>query len=148
MKVAIASDHAGFQARQAIQQTLAEMGIEFDDLGTYSEDSVDYPDYAERVAAAVNRGEAGRGILVCGSGIGIMIAANKINGIRCALAWNEETARLARQHNDANIVAVGGRTTAPEVINEIVRAFLTTDFAGGRHSVRVEKISRLEQQNS
>ncbi|MFN7945683.1 MAG: ribose 5-phosphate isomerase B [Blastocatellia bacterium] len=148
MKVAIASDHAGFQARQAIQQTLAEMGIEFDDLGTYNEDSVDYPDYAERVAAAVNRGEAERGILVCGSGIGIMIAANKISGIRCALAWNEETARLARQHNDANIVAVGGRTTAPEVINEIVRAFLTTEFAGGRHSVRVEKISRLEQQNS
>lgn len=148
MKIAIASDHAGFQARQAIQQTLAEMGIEFDDLGTYSEDSVDYPDYAERVAAAVNRGEAERGILVCGSGIGIMIAANKINGIRCALAWNEETARLARQHNDANIVAVGGRTTAPEVISEIVRAFLTTEFAGGRHSVRVEKISRLEQQNS
>jgi len=117
-------------------------------MGTFNEDSVDYPDYAERVAAAVNRGEAERGILVCGSGIGIMIAANKINGIRCALAWNEETARLARQHNDANIVAVGGRTTAPEVISEIVRAFLTTEFAGGRHSVRIEKISRLEQQNS
>ena len=148
MKVAIASDHAGFRARQAIHQTLAGMGIAFDDLGTYSEDSVDYPDYAERVAAAINRGEAERGILVCGSGIGIMIAANKINGIRCALAWNEETARLARQHNDANIVAVGGRTTAPEVITEIVRAFLTTEFAGGRHAVRLEKISRLEQQHS
>lgn len=144
MKVAIGSDHAGLPAREAIQVQLVQMGIEFEDFGTHSEASVDYPDFAERVGEAVAQGRADRGILVCGSGIGIMIAANKIKGIRCALAWNEETARLARQHNDANIVAVGGRTTPGDMIQTIVRAFLTTDFAGGRHSARIAKIARLE----
>ncbi len=103
-------------------------------------------DYAERVAKGVAGGEAERGILVCGSGIGMEIAANKVPGIRAALAWNEETAKLARQHNDANIVAVGARTTAPETIDHIIRAFLTTDFEGGRHVRRVEKIATLEEQ--
>jgi ribose 5-phosphate isomerase B len=148
MKIAIASDHAGFQGKEAIKQTLADMGVEYEDLGTHSETSVDYPDYAELVGHAVTRGQADRGILVCGSGIGIMISANKIKGVRCALAWNEETARLARQHNDANIVAVGGRTTPLETIHEIVRAFLTSEFAGGRHAQRIEKIASLEQKNS
>ncbi|HZS06035.1 MAG TPA: ribose 5-phosphate isomerase B [Blastocatellia bacterium] len=147
MKIAIASDHAGFQGKEAIKKTLDEMGVEYEDLGTHSEESVDYPDFAERVGQAVTHGEVDRGILVCGSGIGIMISANKIDGVRCALAWNEETARLARQHNDANIVAVGGRTTAPETINEIVRAFLTSEFAGGRHAQRIEKIANLEKKN-
>jgi len=145
MKIVIASDHAGYQGKEAIKQTLDRQGIAYEDLGPASEDSVDYPDYAERVGEAVTRGEAQRGILVCGSGIGMAIAANKVPGIRAALAWNEETARLARQHNDANVVAVGARTTAPEVIDEIVRAFLKTDFEGGRHAQRVEKIARLEQ---
>ena len=144
-KVVIASDHAGFQGKEEIKQTLTELGIGFADLGTDSENSVDYPDYAAAVAHAVARGEAERGILVCGSGIGMQIAANKVPGIRAALAWSEETAQLARQHNNANVVAIGARTTAPETIKQIVHAFLTTDFAGGRHTARVEKIAKLEQ---
>jgi ribose 5-phosphate isomerase B len=144
-KVLIASDHAGLHGKEAIKKTLEEMGVEYEDFGTNSHDSVDYPDYAERVARGVARGEAERGILVCGSGIGMQIAANKVVGIRAALVWNEETAMLARQHNDANIVAVGARTTAPETIDQIIRAFLTTGFDGGRHLPRLEKIAILER---
>ncbi len=144
IKVVIASDHAGFQGKEAIKRMLSQWGVEHEDLGTHSEDSVDYPDYAELVAVAVARGEAERGILVCGSGIGMEIAANKVAGIRAALVWNEETAKLARQHNDANIVAVGTRTTDPQTIDQIIRAFLTTDFEGGRHTRRLEKIALLE----
>src|SRR5215475_3947090 len=146
-KVLIASDHAGFNGKEAIKKTLGEMGVEYEDLGTSSLDSVDYPDYAERVAKGVASGEAERGILVCGSGIGMEITANKVAGVRAALAWNEETARLARRHNDANIVAVGERTTPQETIDRIVRAFLTTDFEGGRHERRLEKIKRLEDES-
>ncbi len=145
-KVLIASDHAGLSGKEAIKKTLDQMGVAYEDLGTHSEESVDYPDYAERVAKGVVNGEAERGILVCGSGIGISIAANKIPGIRAALVWNEETASLSRKHNDANIVAVGARTTAPETIDQIIRTFLTTEFEGGRHAQRVEKIAKLEQQ--
>jgi ribose 5-phosphate isomerase B len=144
-KVLIASDHAGLLGKETVKQTLDQMGIAYEDLGTNSEDSVDYPDYAERVARRVAAGEAERGILVCGSGIGMQIAANKVPGIRAALAWNEETARLSREHNDANIVAVGSRTTPQETIAQITRVFLTTDFAAGRHVQRVEKIKQLEQ---
>ena len=146
-KILIASDHAGFDGKEAIKKTLDEMGVEYEDLGTNSLDSVDYPDYAERVAKGVAGGMAERGILVCGSGIGMEIAANKIPGVRAALAWNEETAKLARRHNDANVVAVGGRMTPPETIDRIIRAFLTTDFEGGRHQRRLEKIKRLEEEN-
>ncbi|MGH9754105.1 MAG: ribose 5-phosphate isomerase B [Blastocatellia bacterium] len=146
-KVLIASDHAGSDGKEAIKKTLEEMGVEYQDLGTNSPDSVDYPDYAERVAKGVASGEAERGILVCGSGIGMEIAANKIPGVRAALAWNEETAELARRHNDANIVAVGSRTTPQEMIDRIIRAFLTTDFEGGRHQRRIEKIKRLEEES-
>jgi ribose 5-phosphate isomerase B len=121
------------------------MQIAYQDLGVASEASADYPDYAELVANRVASGEAAQGILVCGSGIGMQIAANKVPGIRAALAWNEETARLARQHNDANIVAIGARTTSPETIEQIVRTFLTTDFEGGRHQRRIEKIAQLER---
>jgi ribose 5-phosphate isomerase B len=146
-KVLIASDHAGFNSKEAIKKTLDEMGVEYEDLGTNSLDSVDYPDFAERVAKGVASGEAERGILVCGSGIGMEIVANKVPGVRAALAWNEETAKLARRHNDANIVAVGERTTPQETINQIVRAFLTTDFDGGRHQRRIEKIKKLEEES-
>ena len=145
-KIAIASDHAGLSGKEAIKKTLDELGVAYQDFGTHSQDSVDYPDYAEQVARAVADGEYERGILVCGSGIGMQIAANKVHGIRAALAWNEETARLSRQHNDANIVAVGARTTPPETIEQIVRAFLNTDFEGGRHQSRVEKIASLERE--
>ena len=146
-KVLIASDHAGFDGKEVIKRTLDDMGVEYEDLGTNSPDSVDYPDYAERVAKGVAGGVAERGILVCGSGIGMEIAANKIPGVRAALAWNEETAELARRHNDANVVAVGDRTTPRETIDRIIRAFLTTDFEGGRHQRRIEKIKKLEEEN-
>ncbi len=144
-KIAIASDHAGFEGKEAIKRTLESLGLAFEDFGTFSEDSVDYPDYAAKVARAVVGGEAEKGILVCGSGIGMQIAANKVTGARAALAWSEETARLARRHNDANIVAVGARTTEPHVVDGIIRAFLTTDFEGGRHQQRIDKISEIEK---
>jgi ribose 5-phosphate isomerase B len=146
MKIAIASDHAGYTEKEAIKQQLAQMGIEYEDFGTDSADvSVDYPDFAQRVGQAVVNGEAERGILVCGTGIGVSIAANKIPGVRAALAWNAETASLARTHNDANILTVGGRTTPPETIHEIVESYLTHEFAGGRHARRIEKIAELER---
>ena len=144
-KVLIASDHAGFVGKENIKKILDQMGIGYLDLGPGSETSVDYPDFAELVATGVANGDAERGILVCGSGIGMQIAANKVPGVRAALAWNEETARLCRQHNDANVLAVGSRTTPAETIEKIVHAFLTTEFDGGRHQQRLDKISRLEE---
>ncbi len=148
MKIAIASDHAGYTEKEAIKQQLANMGVEYEDFGTTSADvSVDYPDFAARVGHAVVSGAAERGILVCGTGIGVSIAANKIPGIRAALAWNAETAKLARTHNDANIIAVGARTTPPETIHEIIQTYLSHEFAGGRHAVRVEKIAALEKKS-
>lgn len=146
MKIAIASDHAGYAEKEKLKPMLKEMGIEFEDLGTVSEDSVDYPDYAARVAREVSRGEADQGLLVCGSGTGMAIAANKVPGVRAAVAWNEETARLARQHNDANVLSVGARTTSGQEISKIVRTFFTTPFDGGRHAKRVEKIKELEKE--
>lgn len=146
-KVLIASDHAGYGGKEAIKRLLDQMQIAYADLGPDSESSVDYPDFAERVATGVANGEAEAGILVCGSGIGMQIAANKIAGVRAALAWNEETARLSRQHNNANVLAVGARTTPAEVIEQIVEAFLTTGFDGGRHQQRLDKIARLEEKN-
>ncbi|MFN6201080.1 MAG: ribose 5-phosphate isomerase B [Acidobacteriota bacterium] len=144
-KVLIASDHAGYGGKEAIKRLLDQMHIAYADLGPDSESSVDYPDFAERVATGVANGEAEAGILVCGSGIGMQIAANKVAGVRAALAWNEETARLSRQHNNANVLAVGSRTTPAETIEEIVKAFLTTSFDGGRHQQRLDKISSLEE---
>jgi ribose 5-phosphate isomerase B len=146
-KVLIASDHAGFPGKEAIKEILDRLGVNYEDLGTDTEDTVDYPDFAERVAKDIAKGQAEQAILVCGSGIGMQIAANKVPGIRAALAWNEETARLARSHNNANILTVGYRTTPAETIEQIVRTFLTTEFEGGRHLRRVEKISSIEQQN-
>jgi len=146
-KIAIASDHAGLSGKEAIKKTLDELGVAYEDFGTHNQDSVDYPDYAEHVAKAVAAGTYERGILFCGSGIGMEIAANKVPGIRAALAWNEETARLSRTHNDANIITVGARTTPLETIDKIVRIFLNTDFeGGGRHQRRIEKIAQLEKQ--
>ena len=143
-KVALASDHAGFDGKEAVKHTLDALGVAYDDFGTQSADSVDYPDYAAKVAKAVAAGDYDQGILVCGTGIGMVIAANKVHGIRAALAWNEETARLARTHNNANIITVGERTTPIETIQNIIRIFLTTEFEGGRHQRRVEKITQLE----
>ena len=148
MKIALASDHAGYAEKERLKPLLGELGLEVEDLGTVSEESVDYPDYARRVAERVARGEVQQGVLVCGSGTGMAIAANKVQGVRAAVAWSEETARLARQHNDANVLALGARTTPPEEIPKIVRAWFSTAFDGGRHSGRVEKIRQLEESQS
>jgi ribose 5-phosphate isomerase B len=145
MKIAIASDHAGFAEKEALKPLLRELGLHIDDLGTVSDASVDYPDYAAKVAEAVANGDVDQGLLVCGSGTGMAISANKVAGVRAAVAWSEETARLARQHNDANVLAIGARTTPSTEIPNIVRAWFTTAFEGGRHARRIEKISQLEQ---
>lgn len=145
MKIALASDHAGFSEKEKLKSLLDDLGLDVADLGTVSaEESVDYPDYARKVAEEVAGGRADQGVLVCGSGTGMAITANKVPGVRAAVAWSEETARLARQHNDANVLAIGARTTPPEDIPKIVRAWFSSDFEGGRHADRVRKISNIE----
>lgn len=143
-KIALAADHAGFEEKEKLKATLNEIGVEFDDMGTYSADSVDYPDYARKVAEAVSRGEYEQGLLVCGSGTGMAIAANKVRGVRAAVAWNEEIARLARQHNNANVLSLAARYTPDEELKKIVKAWFDADFEGGRHERRVEKITETE----
>ena len=145
MKIALASDHAGFSEKEKLKPLLTELGIDYSDLGTTSEESVDYPDYARKVAEEVAAGKVDQGVLVCGSGTGMAITANKVPGVRAAVAWSEEIARLARQHNDANVLALGSRTTPQDEIPGIVRAWFETAFEGGRHAHRVQKISALEQ---
>jgi ribose 5-phosphate isomerase B len=145
MRIALASDHAGYTEKERLKALLADLGVEFDDLGTVSEESVDYPDYARKVAEQVAEGRVEQGLLVCGSGTGMAITANKVPGVRAAVAWSEETARLARQHNDANVLAIGARTTPPGDIPKIVRAWFETEFEGGRHAGRVEKICDVER---
>ncbi|MEP7149814.1 MAG: ribose 5-phosphate isomerase B [Acidobacteriota bacterium] len=139
-KIALAADHAGYEEKEKIKATLDELGVEYVDMGTDSSDSVDYPDYALKVAEAVSNGEFEQGLLVCGSGTGMAIAANKIPGIRAAVAWNPDIARLAREHNDANILSLPARFTSPEESAKIVEAWFAADFEGGRHQRRVEKI--------
>src|SRR4026209_2852968 len=146
MRIPLASDHAGYAEKERLKELLADLGIEFDDLGTVSEESVDYPDYARKVADEVAQGRADQGVLVCGSGTGMAITANKVPGVRAAVAWSEETARLARQHNDANVMAIGARTTPVTEIPKIIRAWFSTDFEGGRHAERVAKICEVEKQ--
>ncbi|HEX6717982.1 MAG TPA: ribose 5-phosphate isomerase B [Pyrinomonadaceae bacterium] len=148
MRIALASDHAGYAEKERLKQLLTDLGVEFDDLGTVSEDSVDYPDYAKKVADQVAQGHVEQGVLVCGSGTGMAITANKVPGVRAAVAWSEETARLARQHNDANVLAIGARTTPPTDIPKIVHAWFSAEFEGGRHAARVEKISELEKRSN
>jgi ribose 5-phosphate isomerase B len=146
MKIAIGSDHAGHDLKQMVRALLAEMGHAVEDRGTTSASaSVDYPDYALAVARDVASGSAERGILLCGSGIGMSITANKVPGIRAALCHDHYTARVSREHNDANVLCLGGRTTGSEVAFEIVRTFLETPFSGGRHARRVDKIRTLEE---
>jgi ribose 5-phosphate isomerase B len=146
MKIAIASDHAGFAEKERLKPLLSELGIQFEDLGTSSEASVDYPDYARKVGDEVRSGHVEQGLLVCGSGTGMAIAANKVPGVRAAVAWNEETARLAREHNDANVLALGARTTPNDQIPGIVRAWFAAKFDAGRHEHRVEKITEIEKE--
>ncbi len=144
MKIALAADHAGFEEKERIKSTLNELGVKFDDMGTDSPDSVDYPDYARRVAEAVAAGKYQQGLLVCGSGTGMAITANKVPGVRAAVAWNEETASLARRHNNANVLAIGARTTPNGEIPNIIKAWFNADFEGGRHAARVDKITATE----
>ncbi len=145
MRVAVASDHAGYRLKEAIVRLLGVLGVPCDDFGPSAGAPVDYPDFAALVARAVSSGTHDRGILVCGTGIGMTIAANKFASVRCSPAWDLDSARLAREHNDVNVLALGARLTAPSLALEIVRVFLDTPFAGGRHQQRVAKISALER---
>ena len=138
MKIAIGSDHAGFRYKEKIKSFLQEQGHVVNDFGTFSEESVDYPLFIRPVAEAVARGEYERGIVLGGSGNGEAMAANRIKKVRCALCWNEELARLARQHNDANVLSLGQRVIPEETVLEIVRVWLETPFEGGRHVRRIE----------
>ena len=146
MKIAIASDHAGFEEKERLKPLLNDLGIQFEDLGTGSPESVDYPDFARKVADEVAQGNVDQGILVCGSGTGMAIAANKVPGVRAAVAWSDEIARLAREHNDANVLSIAARFTPFEQISKIVRAWFAAKFDGGRHARRVEKIREIEQE--
>lgn len=141
MKIAIGSDHAGFEYKEALKKWLEESGNDTKDFGTYSTASADYPDFAHPVASAVEQKEFELGILVCGSANGVAITANKHQGIRAAICWNEELASLARQHNNANIVCLPARFVSYDVAEKIVDRFLHTSFEGGRHANRVDKIS-------
>lgn len=147
MKVIISGDHAGMTIRNEVKSLLEEMGIEYEDIGCSCETSVDYPDYALPAAERVAKGEFDRGILVCGTGIGMSIAANKVKGIRCALLSDVYSAKLTRMHNDANMIALGERVLGPGLAREIAKAWLETDFEGGRHEKRLDKITAYEAIN-
>jgi len=136
----LAADHAGFELKERLKSLLETRGIPFADLGTSSAESVDYPDYARKVAGAVSRGEAEKGVLVCGSGQGMAMAANRYPRVRAAVPCSEETARLSREHNDSNILALGGRTLDPALAERMLAVWLETPFAGGRHVRRLEKM--------
>ncbi|HHT25817.1 MAG TPA: ribose 5-phosphate isomerase B [Firmicutes bacterium] len=146
MRVALGCDHGGFQLKPTVLEALADAGCDVVDCGTYSADSVDYPDYAALVAQKVVSQEAELGIVICGTGIGISIAANKIKGIRAALCSDTYSARMSREHNNANVLALGARVIGPGLAYDIVKAFLSGSFAGGRHAVRVDKITALEEE--
>ena len=146
MMIAIACDHAAVEMKKEIEQYLTDLGHEYIDFGTDSSASCDYPIFAARAATAVANGSCEKGILICGTGIGISISANKVHGIRCALCNDPLSAQLTRQHNDANMVAFGARIIGPELAKNIVRNFLETEFEGGRHQRRVDLITKLEQE--
>jgi ribose 5-phosphate isomerase B len=145
MKIAIGADHAGFALKEELRQKLAAAGHELTDFGTSSPESCDYPDFARPVAEEVAKGKADRGILVCSTGIGMAIAANKVDGVRAAPAMNEDEVRLTREHNDANVLTLGARYLNEGDASHLVDVFLTTGFSGGRHARRVTKIGLLEQ---
>jgi ribose 5-phosphate isomerase B len=144
--IVIGSDHGGLELKEEIKALLAERGIECQDLGTNNGDSVDYPDYGQQVARRVSEGRAEKGILVCGTGIGMSIVANKFPGIRAALATDVFMATMAKEHNNANILVLGGRVLQNDVARQMVAAWLDTEFAGGRHQGRLDKISALESE--
>lgn len=145
MKIAVAGDHGGFLLKKSVIDYLREKNYTFWDYGTQSEESVDYPDYAILVAKAVARGDYDRGILICGTGIGVNITANKVPGIRAAQCHDTYSARMSREHNDANVLTMGGRVIGPGLAAEIVETFLQGKYDGGRHSCRVAKITEIEK---
>lgn len=145
MKVAIASDHGGLRIKEEIKALLDELQLSYEDFGCHCEDSVDYPDYALPVGKKVASGEFDRGILICGTGIGMSIAANKIKGVRCALVHDLFSAKATREHNDSNVLAMGERVIGPGLAKEIARVWLQTPFEGGRHEKRVQKICKMEE---
>lgn len=144
MKIYIGSDHGGFDLKESLIPFLNELGHEVEDLGTHSHDSVDYPNYGKAVGEAVVADKGSLGIVICGTGIGISIAANKVKGVRAALCSEEFSARMARQHNDSNVLALGGRTTGVELAKSIVEVYLTESFQGDRHARRVDLICSME----
>ncbi|MBM6953710.1 ribose 5-phosphate isomerase B [Enorma phocaeensis] len=144
MRVAIAADHGGFEQKEQLKAYIAELGHEVEDFGTTNEGSVDYPDYALPVAQAVSSGSADRGVLVCGTGIGMALTADKVAGVRASSITSPQFAELFRQHNNGNVVCLSGRFVDLDVNKEIVKVFLSTDFEGGRHAQRVEKIMALD----
>ncbi len=145
MKVIITGDHAGMTLRNEVKNVLEELGFEYEDTGADCKSSVDYPDYALPAAKRVASGEFDRGIFICGTGIGMSISANKVDGIRCALTHDVYTAKATRQHNNSNILAMGERVIGPGLAHEIVKTWLTTEYEGGRHERRVEKMMQAEK---
>jgi ribose 5-phosphate isomerase B len=139
----IGSDHAGFILKEYVKVRLNEAGFNFEDVGCFTNESVDYPDFASKVAIAIQEGKADSGILICGSGEGMVMAANKFTGIKAGLAWNTEVASLLRKHNDAQIICLGARFTAPDYAWTMVEAFLNSDFEGGNHERRVKKVNAM-----
>ncbi|NLM04678.1 MAG: ribose 5-phosphate isomerase B [Clostridiales bacterium] len=144
MKIAIGSDHGGYSLKEIIKSHLEEKGFEVEDFGTYSEESTDYPDFGQAVGEAVASGKFEKGIVICGTGIGISIAANKVPGVRCALVGDCFSARATREHNDSNVLALGARVLGVGLALDIVDIWLGTEFEGGRHSKRVDKITQIE----
>jgi ribose 5-phosphate isomerase B len=144
VKIALGGDHGGFELKEEVRLLLEELGIEYKDFGTYSKDSVNYADYGIAVAEAVSAGEYDRGIVICGTGIGISITANKVKGIRCALVSDIYSAKVTRLHNDSNVLALGGRTLGVEIAREIVKTWIETPFEGGRHQARIDAIANYE----
>lgn len=143
--IVLGSDHGGLDMKEALKEALSSRNVDIDDLGTDNGDSVDYPDFAVKVAGAVSRGDAELGILVCGTGIGMSIVANKFPGVRAALATDEFMAQMAKEHNNANILVLGGRVLSVELATRMVDAWLDADYEGGRHQLRLDKISRVEE---
>lgn len=145
MRIALGADHAGVALKDQLKQWLVERGETVSDVGTHSTESVDYPDFAAAVAHEVADGRADRGVLVCGTGLGMAMAANKVAGIRAAPIVDEASARLSREHNNANVITLGARLTALEEAKELLRIFLVTEYQGGRHQQRIDKISALDK---
>lgn len=145
--IALGSDHGGYKLKEEIKKYLDEIGIKYKDFGTYSEERCDYPEFAEKVAKSIQKKECEKGVLICGTGFGVSIVANKFKGIRCASCWNEEVAKLLKGHNNANIIALPGRFISVSQAIVILRAWIATEFMEGRHAERLQMIENIEKEN-